>query len=257
MPEKPPFLVVGTPAFGGWLSSLYTSSMLKLQVACKQNGIPLQVVVQNGDSLIPRARQDILTQFLEQSEATHLLFIDADIGFEAEQAFRLMRFNEDCTAAVYPHKWMNPAKLRALAAQSKDFSDAAALTYVVEPEDREKAKVRNGFITVRYAGTGFLMLKRSMVMAMMEKYKNLRFTGNFVAGDQLAGSKNRCALFNCMIDPGTNEYLSEDYSFCRRWLDMGGTIWADTQSRLIHTGASAVWGDFSTQFPFASPTGKA
>ncbi len=251
MPPKEPFLVVGTPAFGGLLTSLYTSSMLKLQLALKRNGIPLQVVLQNGDSLIPRARQDILTQFLEQREATHLLFIDADIGFEPDQVFRLMQFNEDCTAAVYPHKWMNPAKLKALAAQGKDFSDAAALSYVYEPQSGAKAKSRKGFITVRYAGTGFLMLRRSMVTAMMEKYKELRFSGNFVAGDQLAGSKNRCALFNCMIDPETNEYLSEDYSFCRRWLDMGGEIWADTQSRLTHTGASAVRGDFSTQFPDA------
>jgi hypothetical protein len=66
--------------------------------------------------------------------------------------------------------------------------------------------------------------------------------------DPLIDNPYRYAFFNCVIDPDSGEYLSEDYSFCRRWLDMGGEIWADMESKLQHMGATTVKGDFSTQF---------
>ncbi|HUO56744.1 MAG TPA: hypothetical protein VMV05_01065 [bacterium] len=244
-----PFLSVGTPAFGGMLSGLYLSSMLKLQLACRQRGMPFQVILQQGDALIPRARQEITARFLEQDKSTHLLFVDADIGFEPEQVFRLLDFGADCCAAVYPHKWMNPERLKALAREGKGRPDSAALTYVCETEAPEKAAERNGFVRVRYAGTGFLMLSRKMLVSMTGRYPELRYSGSFTSDDRSRESQFRYALFNCMIDPKTGEYLSEDYSFCRRWLEMGGEIWADKNSRLSHMGASAVSGDFSTQFP--------
>ena len=66
--------------------------------------------------------------------------------------------------------------------------------------------------------------------------------------DALAGSPNRFALFECMIDPATGTYLSEDFAFCKRWTDIGGEIWADLESRLDHVGPSVFHGDVSSQF---------
>src|SRR6202021_4024017 len=69
--------------------------------------------------------------------------------------------------------------------------------------------------------------------------------------DALAGSLNRFALFECMIDPNTKTYLSEDFAFCKRWTDIGGEIWADLQSRLDPVGPSVFHGEVASQF--ASP----
>ena len=68
------------------------------------------------------------------------------------------------------------------------------------------------------------------------------------AGDPLAASPHRFALFDCLIDPATGVYLSEDFAFCRRWTDLGGEIWIDVESRLTHVGPHAFVGDFATQF---------
>src|ERR1700761_5251421 len=99
-----PNLTIGTPCFGGQVSWLYTVSLLKLQSAFTKRGWNVNYLLQAGDALIPRARQTIIGHFLNNPDATHLLFIDADIGFEPEQVIRLLEFGADVSGAVYPVK---------------------------------------------------------------------------------------------------------------------------------------------------------
>ena len=101
--------------------------------------------------------------------------------------------------------------------------ESATLSYVVERETSNQMVVRDGFEKSRYARTGFLLIRR----AMIEHYPELRYRHEHGAGDPLSGSPWRSALFDCMIDKATGFYLSEDFSFCRRWTDMGGEIWVD------------------------------
>jgi hypothetical protein len=203
----------------------------------------------SGDALIPRARQDIAAQFLTDPTATHLLFIDGDIGFEPAQVFRLLDFNAPMTAAVYPTKRIDWEKVRTAAKGERLSLEKEALSYVLEFEDLEKAAYRNGFAKVRFAGTGFLMVRRDVLVKMIEKYPELRYRSENRAEDTLRDSPWRAALFNCMLDSQTGTYLSEDFSFCRRWTDMGGEIWADLQSRLVHVGSMNFNGDTTTLFP--------
>jgi len=247
MPAETPYLIVATPAFGGQVMGHYISSVLKLQLACRQKKIRFNVILQEGDALIPRARQDLMARFLAQHGSTHLLYVDADIGFEPDQVFRLLDFGEDCTAAAYPLKWLDTAQVRAKAREGKDIPDAGVLTYVYEPEEPAKRAEKGGFMKVRFAGNGFLMLKRQAIQSMMDHYPQLKISGTFTAQDQLAGNPYRYALFNCMIDPKSGEYLSEDWSFCQRWQEMGGEIWVDQQSRLQHMGPTLFKGDLSAR----------
>jgi len=243
-------IVIGTPCFGGQVTSLFASSLLKLQhVLGQQKEIDLTVLMLGGDALIPRARQNIVAQFMETAEATHLLFIDADIGFEPEQVFRLLSFNSDMSAAIYPTKRIDWDKVRAAAQSGKANLDKAALSYVMEFVPLKEAALKNGFAKVRFAGTGFLMIKRDVIVRMVERYPELKYSRENRAEDSLKDSPWRYALFNCIIDTTTGVYLSEDFSFCRRWTDMGGEIWADLQSRLTHTGPISLVGDAATQFP--------
>src|SRR5579864_7486073 len=209
MPENRTHLVVGTPCYGGQVTGVYATSLLKLQHACHRRGdIDFSVLLPWGDALITRVRQDIVAHFLENAAATHLLFIDADIGFEPDQVFRLLNFGADAAAAVYPTKRIDWARVAVAAEAGRAPLETAALSYVLEFEEPEKLAVRSGFAKVRYAGSGFLMVRRNALVAMIEHYPDLRYTRLQQPEDALRGSNWRSALFNCMIDEATGTYLS-------------------------------------------------
>ncbi len=217
-------LVVATPCFGGQVSSIYAGSIFHLQRAVRsRSNIELSVLMRDGDALITRARANLVTLFLDNPLATHLLFVDADIGFEPDQVFRMIEAGADVVAGVYPIKRVNWDKAHVVAV--------------------------NGFTRVRFAGTGFLMIRRHVLESMCQHpaYASLQFYREHSL-DALAGSPNRFALFECMIDAESGTYLSEDFAFCKRWTDIGGEIRADLESRLDHVGPSVFHGDVSSQF---------
>jgi len=243
----PPCLVIGTPCYGRLVSDIYAASLLRLQMACFQRNLKLQIRMIGGDALIPRARQTIVANFLSDPAATHLLFVDADIGFQPEQVFRLMDFDADVTAAIYPLKRMDWEKVAAVAGEKRVPLNSGSLTYLVQFADERSLSTRDGFVRVDYAGTGFLMIRRRVLISMIGRYPELLYAHEHKPDDTLSGNPWRCALFNCMIDRETGTYLPEDFSFCRRWTDMGGEIWADLRSRLTHVGLLDFAGDFATQ----------
>src|SRR6202140_2553635 len=246
-------LMVATPCFGGQVSSIYAGSIFHLQRdARSRSGIDLTVLMRDGDALITRARANLVTLFLDNPSATHLLFVDADIGFTPDQVFRLIESGADVVAGVYPIKRVNWDKARRALQSNPSKAPSAALDYVLEFDDSDKVVVVNGFMRVRYAGTGFLMIRRHVLEKMCEHpaYASLQFFREHSA-DALAGSPNRFALFECMIDSKTGTYLSEDFAFRKRWTDIGGEIWAALQSRLDPLGPSVFHGDLSSQFAAA------
>jgi len=243
-------LVVATPCFGGQVTSLYASSIFHLQsVARSMSNLKLKIELRDGDALITRARANLMTLFLDDPTATHLLFVDADIGFTPDQVFRLIESGADVVAGVYPIKRVNWDKARRAVEGKRSNVPAAALDYVLEIEDPDHVAVVNGFTRVRYAGTGFLMIRRHVFekMCAHPDYAPLQFFREHSL-DALAGSPNRFALFESMIDRASGTYLSEDFAFCKRWTDIGGEIWADLHSRLDHVGPSVYRGEIASQF---------
>lgn len=240
-------LAIATPCFGGQISVTYAASLFKLQKAARSySDFNLKILFKDGDALITRARASLISQFLDDPTATHLLFIDADIGFEPEQVFRLIECGAEMCAAVYPIKRIDWDKVKSIIEAHRPNPATAALKYVFEVEDSNAVVEKAGFIKVRYAGTGFLMIRRAALERMCALYPQLRYQRDHSI-DAVVASANRYALFECMIAPdGT--YLSEDFSFCKRWTDIGGEIWADLNSKLNHVGPMAFCGDLSSQF---------
>ena len=248
-------LVVGTPCFGGQISTLYFSSMFNLQRALRAYpNVELAVQLRNGDALITRARANLVSLFLDDPKATHLLFLDADIGFEPDQVVRLISYGADFVVGTYPIKRINWDKARQVIEAKRPNTQSAVLDYVLEVEDPERINVVNGFTRVRYAGTGFMMIWRHALEKMCRHYTSLQFRREHSIADPLANSPNRFALFECIIDSNTGFYLSEDFSFCKRWTDIGGEIWADLESRLSHVGPTTYHGDVATQFFAEQPS---
>jgi hypothetical protein len=243
-------LVVATPCFGGQISVLYAASLLRLQKLLRSyRGLTFKVLFKDGDALITRARASLISQFLEDPSATHLMFIDADIGFEADQVVRLIECGADMCAAIYPVKRIDWDKVKKTIESARPNPAAAALKYVFEVDDPNAVTARAGFVRVHYAGTGFFMIRRQALERMCAHYPQLRYKRDHSI-DAATASENRFALFECMIaEDGT--YLSEDFAFCKRWTDMGGEIWADLNSKLNHVGPMAFCGDLSSQFAAA------
>jgi hypothetical protein len=243
-----PFLVVATPCYGGLVTTVYANALMHLQRACTERRIDFEWLLLGGDALITRARADLVAHVLDRPDATHLLFIDADIGFTPDQVFRLMDFGAEVAACAYPTKAIDWTRLRRVLAAGRANPESASLRYVFEVDDPERIVTRHGFAKARSVGTGFLMVRRSALEQLCAAHPELRYRRTSSAADPLAASPHRFALFECMIEPDTGLYLSEDYAFCRRWTALGGEIWVDLSSRLTHVGPMAFAGDLATQF---------
>jgi hypothetical protein len=242
-----PCLFVATPCFGGLVCQRYMFSMMALLQRGNDLGVPIMLDLLGYESLITRGRNTLVSRFLDSEQATHLLFVDADIGFDPEQAFRMMAFDAEVVAGMYPLKMIDwsTGMARALAGESVD---TAPLRYVGAPNAGALAEARDGFVTATYAGTGFMLIRRDVFLRMAASYPHLRYNACHNSA-QPSLSPNQYAFFDCMIDPQTGDYLSEDYTFCRRWRDLGGAIWLDTQSALTHVGPHEFVGQAARRFP--------
>lgn len=237
-----PSIFLATPCYGGQLFSNYVASILALQRECDRRGIMLHVEMIGGDALISRARGRLAADFLARPEFTHLLFVDADIGFSPEQVFRLLEADYDLSGGAIPAKRFDVDRIkRAIEAGAPDPL-AASLNYVVRflPGETKSIQVDdNGFGRVSYVGTGFMMVKRAAMERIVAAHPELRAKHRDIQG---TGPQEATMVFDTMIETETGQYLSEDYAFCRRWLDLGGEIYADVHGRFTHVGHSVYRG---------------
>jgi hypothetical protein len=236
-------VMIATPCFGGLLTQGYVESIIKLIHYAGQNGFEVRLALLGHDALITRSRNTLVAAFLDHPDMTHLMFIDADIAFEPESVSRLLDFEEDLVAGVYPLKvndWAHGVERQQRYGEAPAL---ASLAYVGTFCEGEALERRDGFATAIYAGTGFMLIRRRVLETLAEAHPELRYSGMHVFPRPTRASERQFALFECMIEPETGLYLSEDYAFCRRWLEAGGRIWLDTQSKLTHIGAHSFQGD--------------
>jgi hypothetical protein len=238
-----PHVFVATPCFGGLVTQGYMSSVINLMQYSAAAGFDASLSLLGCDALITRSRNTLVGRFLESPAATHLMFIDADIAFDPAQVGRLLRFDQDVVGGMYPLKvihWDAEALLRA--AHRVESMQSAPLLYVGRFCEGAALRRQDGFVTGIYAGSGFLMIKRQVIERMIAAYPETRYTAGLVYPPPPSPEPARFALFDCMIDPDTGTYLSEDFTFCRRWRSIGGTIWLDTAGTLTHAGTHGFCG---------------
>ena len=240
---KTPVVVLATPCFGGMVHQSYMLSVCKLMRAAPALGFDLQLALLDGDALISRARSVLVAKFLDMAQATHLLFV----AFEPEQVVRLLRFDRDFAAAFYPLKAVDWEAVPSRVVAGEALA-AAGLSYVGTLLDPAVRRTDGEFATALYAGTGFQLIKRRVVEQLVAAHPELHFRSVHARPGNLPQSDNLYALFDCLIDPETGIYLSEDYAFCRRWRALGGEIWLDLRSRLTHVGPDAFRGDTAARY---------
>lgn len=254
-------LFVGTPMYGGQCTGEYTKSCLDLAMACSQHGIPLSFYYLFNESLITRARNYIVDEFL-RSDATHLLFIDSDIGFEWQYALILMELavdGKDVVCAPYPKKSISWEKIRSAvekgyAANPFELENFVG-DFVFNPEPGITEFAINDVIPVMEAGTGFMMIRRETLEAYAREYPELSYRPDHTRSEKFDGSREIHAYFDCVIDPESRRYLSEDYMFCQNVRRAGMHIWLCPFMNLRHVGSYTFRGNMSAIAAVgASPT---
>jgi hypothetical protein len=212
---------------------VYFNSLLQLQTACRERGVGLDIRLTGGDALITRARSRMATDFL-QTDHTHLLFVDADVGFHPDHLFRLLAFDKPLVGGVYPLKKTLWEKVPGAVQRGVRDLQAASLGYVIRftPNPEQTVELVDGFGQVAYLATGFMLIRREVLERIDTAYPDLRC----IITDMNAPPSQTTMFFESMIEPDNREHLSEDYAFCRRWRDCGGEIWADFQTRMTHVG---------------------
>lgn len=237
-------LVVATPCYGGVVGEQYTRSMMHLSSVTAAAGVKLSYITIANESLVTRARNELANAFLKDTSYTHLMFIDADISFEATSVLSMLIKDKDVIAGAYPLKSINWDELyeNKNAFESPKKMQEASVNYVINVEKPDPAKVgveekiviRGGVLPVYDAGTGFMIIKKEVFNKMIEAYPEIVY---YFDKDMTIPKEQRKmhAFFDTSIDED-GRYLSEDYTFCRRWQKIGGQIFLDINVVLNHTG---------------------
>ena len=238
-------ILFGTPCFGGMLHNGYFQSMLELSGNFTKLGIPFEVCTIGNESLIQRARNGIVAKFMSDDSATHLMFIDADITFSWVSIIKLLLGNKELSGGCYPKKCFNWDKIKHHNQKNPDMKDdelmAKSLDYVFNPIYHQQGsqvviRLENGMAQVKDIGTGFMIIQKSVIRKMIAKYPDTKYKNNVAGYGQNNMNEYFYSLFDCCIDPVSRVYLSEDYLFCKRWIDIGGELWLDVNTNLNHTG---------------------
>lgn len=216
-------LVIATPCYGGVLTVPYFNAALKTVQELRAADVPHVWLTASNDSLVSRARNTCVAWALARPETSHLLFIDADIDWPEGAIVRLLERDRDIVAATYPMK-----------VEPSQWTFAPLLPSIEELEVDEA-----GLVEIAACGAGFLLIKRSVFERMMAAHPELRYEGS---GSSTPGAEPYLHdFFSVRIVDGT--LLGEDFSFCRRWRDLGGQIWLDPTIILGHHGGRRYVGD--------------
>ncbi|MCQ8277798.1 hypothetical protein NFI95_04985 [Acetobacteraceae bacterium KSS8] len=231
-----PHIFIATPCFGGLVTQGYMQSVVGLIAAAPTLELDLSLAMLGQDALITRARNTLVGQFLHQTTATHLLFVDSDISFQPIDVVRLVEAAKPLVAGIYPLKsyyWDRAFHDRARAGEP---IETAGLHYVGTPAEPRRSQ--GDLVAADFAGTGFMLIQRMMLERMISAYPETRYSAidAYRTGSPHAATNH--ALFDCQIEPETGSYRSEDFVFCSRWRKIGGEVWLDTGVELTHTGPS-------------------
>jgi hypothetical protein len=246
-------LFVGTPMYGGQCVGLYTKSTNDLSMLCSSHKIPLKYYFLFNESLIQRARNYIVDEFL-RSDCSHLLFIDADIGFDPRDALALLALQisdpekYDIVCGPYPKKTIAWEKV-SIAAQNgvgkeNPFDlEQYVSDFVFNPVGGAKSFKLAEPVEVAEGGTGFMLITREALEKYRDAYPEYSYKPDHIRTDQFDGTREITAFFDCVIDPESKRYLSEDYFFCQQARKAGLSVWMCPWMKLNHVGSYIFKGD--------------
>ena len=250
-------IFLGMPMYGGMLTENTMHGLLQLQQWSLANNVGMRLQTMGNESLITRARNTVVTMMMDAQDyvATHLLFIDADIGFSVKNIERLLCADKDVACGVYPRKHIHWENAILAMKQNPNITEEEleirSLGYNLNFDDPLNVKIENGFAKVTEAATGMMLVKREVFRKMQKKFPERKYVSDQIINGKSFKSDNCYDLFPAgtyETKPGQKRYLSEDYYFSRLWQECGGEIWADVSMPLTHFGNRAFKGHVGSLF---------
>ena len=244
-PQNDVEIFVGTPVHSE-VSIHYTQALLEFQQACFKEKVKVSFHLLKS-SLVTQGRNLCVAGFLE-SKATHLLFVDSDIYFQAKSIFTMLKKNKDIISVPYPLKtlmWDKAFdKMKQGKIKSADDIRRALHTYPMKVPNDKDIHIDNGVIEVTDAPTGCMLIKRSVIEKMIEKYPEKRISQKTIINGEYVDKPNMWNFFDTTHDPIEKTFLGEDFSFCQLWLKLGGKCYAYVNDSIVHVGEHQYQGRF-------------
>jgi len=253
-------LLIATPSYGGTVTVEYFTSIRRLEAKLKAQGVEVDLHLISF-AQVDKVRSYFATRLLLEP-FTHLLFVDADMSFDADTVMAMLALDEPVTAVAYPKRTIDFKNAHAAFRKHEQFDTAmaSALEFVFEGDLRKSLlKQREGgkntitlragrFIEATMAGTGLMLIQKAAVVKLREVFADL-WVGKPVSPYSSFGPGQ--GIFQCFeaLKNKDGVYLSEDASFCQRWVQScGGTVWVNVVDPIGHTGAKKFESTFVARY---------
>lgn len=230
-------LIVGTPMYGGMCCSEYVQSIIGLQDAMHQHGHKVTFIFLGNESLIQRARNTIVWHFL-RTDASHLLFMDADQKFVPNDIAKMLKQDKGIIGGPVPMKGINWESVRNAAMMNQlNLSVSSGIFNINKLEGHEMVQADEPF-QVKHIGTGFMLIRRD-VFEDMKSHVDYYING----GSTIPSNEKVYNFFQVGVRDG--DLLSEDFFFCSKYRELGGTVWAAPWCEVGHFGSYCFNGQYS------------
>lgn len=245
-PSKPPKIFIATPMFGGQANYMYMISLINLLTKLGQQGIHSMFEIAANESLITKARNILVEGFLK-SDATHMLFLDADLGFDPDDVIRMIQANKDLIGGQYAKKKINWDVVKRVCQGVPNIPPHAINAVIAESTFRpigDQISFRlDEPVEVESIATGMMLIRREVFTKMAAELPEIEIISG---GSETMDPKTMTrvtdphrkahAYFDVSIDPVSKAYTSEDFTFCKRWRQIGGQVFLAPWTRTVHVG---------------------
>jgi hypothetical protein len=257
-------ITVATPVFGETFFTPYVHSLFQLQKALHQRRWEMAYSTISY-AQIAEARNYLLTHWFDKSRSTHLLFVDADMGYEPELILDMIALNKPVVGVICTKRKLSLKRLISLAEKKEkpERAIARAHDFIVRPLRDRRPRTINGFIEVAGCGTGIMLIQRAAISAMLKAIPEINDSIAKTASPFATRVDRMIRAFDPIKVDGLQ--LADDYAFCHRWQKLcGGELWASTDRKVTHVGLFAYGARFADAqsgpriaIPKPRPIGKA
>ena len=233
-------LVIGTPMYGGMCTSEYTQSLLNLSESANKSDVKLTTIFLGNESLIQRGRNTIAHHFMELPDATHLLFIDADMKFRTEDIVRMIQADKSLIVGPVALKGYNWDEIRQAAVNGEDDIGRTGGVFNINKLPGIDMVDENTPFEIEHGGNAFMMIRRD-VFETLKPHTPIYTNG----GRSLPDGVEIYDYFRVEINKDTNHLLSEDYFLCHSYRQLGGKVWCAPWVETGHFGSHLFNGKYS------------
>ncbi|WLE62753.1 hypothetical protein GIY62_20395 [Burkholderia plantarii] len=235
-----PGIFVATPAYGSSCYLPYVTGLLSLQRACLEAGLGFEFFYVSGTALLHQQRNVLIRRFLDESTLSHLLFVDADVGFEGRDVLRMHALRAEIALGPYPAKQLD---WQAVVETARRRPELSAQQVALAAADYRYTLYAIGDgalqgeqpVEVAAGGAGLMLLERAVFEKLALAYPDTRVEVPEVYRHLVPHATHLHEHFEFLREPN-GRALSEDLSFCRKWRDLGGAIYACPWFRTTHAG---------------------